>query len=334
MKLEEIGLVGQLKLKSAKVMVVGAGGLGCPVLLYLTAAGVGKIGIVDFDVVEISNLQRQVLYTVNDIGKHKAEQAVQHLKLRNPYVDFDYFSEKLSVNNALQLFKNYDIIIDGTDNFETRYLINDACVLTCKTLVYGSIQKFAGQVTVFNFPFDEMKRSATYRCLFPEPPAHNTVFNCEDVGVLGILPGLIGTIQATEAIKIITGIGKTLAGELLMIDSSTMNFDSIQFARNESSWKNFPSSPDAFQKFDYSFFCNGSALNSEIRRISAKELRENIQNKRSIQIIDVRNSDELPLLNDERVVRIPINEIRNRISEISKDLPVIVACASGERSAW
>ncbi|HMT28109.1 MAG TPA: HesA/MoeB/ThiF family protein [Bacteroidia bacterium] len=331
-KLNEIGLEGQLKLKSAKVLVVGAGGLGCPVLQYLTATGVGTIGIVDFDVVEISNLQRQVLYTFNDIGKNKAEQASDHLKLKNPFVHFDCFTEKITVGNTLKIFSDYDIIIDCTDNFETRYLINDACVLTNKTLVFGSVEKFAGQVTVFNFPVEKMQRTGTYRCLFPQPSDVNTIFNCEELGVLGILPGLIGTIQATETIKIITGLGETLAGKLLIIDASTMSFDQIQFSRNEKIWKNFPQTREELENFNYHAFCSSSTANSKIKTISPENLNINIKNNKPMQILDVRNPNELPALLSNNLLQIPVDEIRNRQTEIRKDIPVIVVCTSGQRS--
>src|SRR5690606_19253182 len=208
--LSEIGQAGQDKLLSAKVLVIGAGGLGCPVLQYLAAAGIGTLGIIDFDVVEISNLQRQVLFGTSSLGKNKAEAAKKHLEDLNPEISIMAYAEKLTYQNALELFKNYDIIVDGSDNFETRYLVNDACIITNKPLVFGAIYKFEGQVSVFNY-----QNGPSYRCLFPNPPQKDTVPNCSEIGVLGVLPGIIGSMQANEVLKIILGIGSTLSGKLL-----------------------------------------------------------------------------------------------------------------------
>jgi len=205
--LDKVGLAGQEKLKSAKVLVIGAGGLGCPILQYLTAAGVGTIGIIDFDVVDETNLQRQILFNVDDVGKSKAQCAQVHLSKQNPFVNFQVYNERINTQNALELFNQYDIIVDGTDNFSTRYLVNDSCVIANKPLVYGAIFKFEGQVAVFNY-----NNGPTYRCLFPEPPKAGSVPNCSDVGVMGVLPGLIGTQQANETIKIILQIGEVLSG--------------------------------------------------------------------------------------------------------------------------
>jgi molybdopterin/thiamine biosynthesis adenylyltransferase len=226
--LDQVGLEGQLKLKAAKVLVIGAGGLGCPVLQYLTAAGVGTIGIIDFDTIDLSNLQRQILFTKNDLGKNKAEVAAQRLKQLNDQVKFKAYPERLTTKNALELFSAYDLIIDGTDNFSTRYLVNDAAVLTNKPLVYGSIYKFEGQVAVFNY-----ENGATYRCLFPVPPKAGTVKNCSEIGVIGVLPGIIGTQQANEAIKIIVGIGKPLSGQLLIYDALKASYLTVGIQRSE-----------------------------------------------------------------------------------------------------
>ncbi len=238
LSLKEFGVDAQLKLKEAKILVVGAGGLGCPALLYLAAAGIGKIGIVDFDVVEIHNLQRQILFTEEDVEKPKSDVAVEHLRKRNSFVEFESFNQKLSAESALQLFPDYDLIIGCTDNFDARYVINDACVVLDKPFVYGSIFKFEGQVSLFNAKDKKGNRSATYRCLFPNPPAEGTIPSCEETGVIGFLPGLIGTLQAAEAIKWITGIGETLSGKLLSVNSLEMKFDLFEVERNESSWKN------------------------------------------------------------------------------------------------
>src|ERR1035437_2494874 len=220
--LPEIGLEGQQKLKQAKVLVVGAGGLGCPVLQYLTAAGVGTLGIIDFDTVDESNLQRQVLYSTEDIGKHKAAIAKEKLEKQNPDINLVSHVAHLTSANALEIISQYDIVVDGSDNFATRYLVNDACVILNKVLVFGSIFKFEGQVSVFNY-----KGGPTYRCLYPEAPAEGDVPNCAEIGVLGVLPGIVGTLQANEVIKIITGIGDILSGKLLTLDALTMQFNTF-----------------------------------------------------------------------------------------------------------
>src|SRR5687767_8417729 len=215
LSLQNFGMANQLKLKNAKVLVVGAGGLGCPALLYLTAAGVGTIGIADFDSIDISNLQRQVLYTTSDVGKKKAEVAARRLRELNPLISFQLHTQQIKATNALGIIASYDVVLDGTDNFPTRYLLNDACVLLNKPLVYGSILRFEGQVAVFNYPISK-SYSANYRDLFPEPPPPEVVPDCEQAGVLGVLPGIIGSMQANEVIKIVTGIGEPLAGKLLI----------------------------------------------------------------------------------------------------------------------
>lgn len=232
LSLKEFGMDAQLQLKLAKVLVVGAGGLGCPALLYLAAAGVGKIGVVDFDKVETSNLQRQVLYTEEDIGKAKAAVAVEHLRKRNSFVVFESFNLKLTASSAKQLFPDYDLILDCTDNFNARYIINDACVLLDKPFVYGSIFKFEGQVSLFNAKDKTGINGPTYRCLFPTPPADGTIPSCEEAGVIGFLPGLIGTLQAAESVKWITGIGEPLSGKLLSVNSLDMGFDLFEIPRN------------------------------------------------------------------------------------------------------
>lgn len=332
LKLEQVGMEGQLKLKQSKVVVVGAGGLGCAILSSLVAAGVGEIGIVDFDKVEISNLQRQHLYSLDDIGKYKTTQAIHHLKQKNPFVKFTAFNEKLNTKNAIELFQKFDLVIDGTDNFETRYLINDACVLSGKTLIYGAIDKFAGHVSVFNAPFGATSRSATYRCVFPSAPLPESVQNCESNGVLGVMPSIIGTLQATEAIKFITGLGTTLANKLLTVDALHMTFNSISISRNEKLWSNFPASVKEFEEFDYPTFC-GILKNEElIPSITFNEMEQLISNNASIQIIDIRMPHEEPQLNFPQIQKIPMSEIAQRISDIRKDIPVVIFCASGFRS--
>ena len=225
--LDEVGLVGQEKLKSASVLVIGAGGLGCPVLSYLSAAGVGRIGIIDHDTVDQSNLQRQVLYAQLDIGTPKVEAAKRYLSLLNPFVKFESYNEKLTCSNAVDFFENYDIIVDGSDNFPTRYLVNDAAVLTGKPVVFGSVFKFEGQLSVFNY-----NQGPTYRCLYSRPPGENEAPNCSEIGVIGVLPGIIGSLQANEVIKIICGIGEVLSGKLLLFDALSLNQSLLKFLKN------------------------------------------------------------------------------------------------------
>jgi molybdopterin/thiamine biosynthesis adenylyltransferase len=236
LSLKEFGIESQLRLKAASVLIIGAGGLGCPALLYLTAAGVGRIGVMDFDKVEIHNLQRQVLYNEDDIGRRKADAAIQHLRKRNSLVEFECFDQKLTPESALEIFPAFHLIIDCTDNFSARYAINDACVMLDKPFVYGSIFKFEGQVSLFNVKDKNGNNGPTYRCLFPEPPEEGTIPSCEEAGVIGFLPGLIGTLQTAEAIKLITGTGETLSGKLLSLNSFTMQFDLFDVERKENLW--------------------------------------------------------------------------------------------------
>ena len=234
--LEEFGLENQLKLKRARVLVIGAGGLGSPALLYLAAAGIGKIGIVDFDNVDTTNLQRQIIFTIDDIGKNKADAASDRLKALNSLIEIESHTVKVTSVNALDLLKDYDVVLDGSDNFPTRYLINDACVLLRKPLVYGSILKFEGQVSVFNFQKPDKTFSANYRDLFPQPPSPESIPNCEQAGVLGVLPGMIGSLMASEVIKIITGIGKPLTDKLLIFDALDTEFTPINIPNRNASF--------------------------------------------------------------------------------------------------
>ena len=264
--LDKVGEDGQEKLKAAKVLVIGAGGLGCPILQYLTAAGVGTIGIIDFDTVDETNLQRQVLFTKDDIGKNKALIAASRLNQLNEFVNFNIHAEKLTNANALGLFVDYDIIVDGTDNFSTRYLVNDACVLADRPLVYGAIYKFEGQVSVFNY-----KGGPTYRCLFPEPPEAGVVPNCSEIGVIGVLPGLIGTQQANEVIKLILGIGEPLSGKLAVYDALQASQLVLDIARNEEEVEIVKQLD--FKNYDYDYFC-GIKQEKDMNQISAQELKE------------------------------------------------------------
>lgn len=329
LRLPEIGVAGQERLKSARVLVIGAGGLGCPVLQYISAGGVGKIGIVDYDVVEETNLQRQVLFNVSDIGKPKAETLRAKLQKQNPYVTIEVFNTKLSTENILEIFSNYEIIIDGTDNFATRYLVNDACFLLNKILVSGSIFKFEGQVSVYDFT---KENSPTYRCLFPSPPSAEHALSCEDIGVIGVLPGIIGTLMANETIKIIVGIGETLSGKVLMLSALNMNFQTIEFERNTEAVNAIPKTEMEFNKMDYEFFCGSKTEDVSIKEISVIELAHLISSKEEIQIIDVREIGELPEIKDWNSLKIPLGEIEKRAMEISKDKKVIFVCRVGMRS--
>ncbi len=330
--LPEIGTIGQGKLKNAKVLVIGAGGLGCPVLLYLTAAGVGKIGIVDFDTVDESNLQRQILYAVEDIGKYKAIVAADKLFKQNPFVKFTVYNLQVNNQNALDIIKNFDIIIDGTDNFATRYLINDACVLLNKPLIYGAVYRFEGQVSVFNFKDRKGINGPTYRCVFPEPPSPESAPNCSEIGVLGVLPGIIGTMQANEAIKLITGIGEPLSGKLLLLNALTMSFTTIDVSYNKESIKNTPANVEEFLKMDYNYFCGSHKHTDGIKDITAKELISLLDKKEKLQLLDVREPGELPVVTELEDLQIPLGDIKEQTNKISRDKKVIVFCRSGARS--
>ena len=318
--LPEIGLEGQEKLKKAKVLVIGAGGLGCPVLLYLSAAGVGTLGILDFDEVSESNLHRQILYTSADVGQSKAAVAAQKLKAQNPFTNFVVHNVRLSTENALSIFEQYDIVVDGSDNFPTRYLVNDACVITNKVLVFGSIFKFDGQVSVFNY-----QGGPTYRCLFPDPPSADEVPNCAQVGVLGVLPGLIGTMQANETIKIITGAGQVLSGKLFYFDAMNMSSQTLSFERSNAA--------DVKELIDYEDFCGAKVEPTfELKSMSVDELKDLLETE-TIQLIDVREEFEYGICHLENAKLIPLGEIGNHVSRIERDVKTVVYCHHGMRSA-
>ena len=311
--LDKIGEKGQLKLKQAKVLVIGAGGLGCPVLQYLTAAGVGNIGIIDDDVIDQSNLQRQILYTIDDIGFSKATIAVKRLSKLNPFVKFNVYQEKLTRLNAISLFEKYDIIVDGSDNFSTRYLTNDAAVITNKPLVYGAIFKFEGQVSVFNY-----QGSATYRCLYPTSPKPDESPNCSEIGVLGVLSGIIGSLQANETIKIICEIGEVLSNKLLMYDTLTMRQMVLTFEKTNNA------DISELAK-DYDFFCGIISTENEIT------LEELENNKEQYNLLDVRENweREQQHINGQHI---PLAELSKRFNELQTDKPLVVYCKSGVRS--
>ena len=311
--LEDIGEDGQLKLKQAKVLVIGAGGLGCPILQYLTAAGVGKIGIIDHDTIDQSNLQRQILYSHDAIGQFKAEVAAQRLSGLNPFVNFEVYLQKLTSEVAIELFSKYDIVVDGSDNFPTRYLVNDAAVLTNKPVVFGSIYKFEGQVSVFNY-----NNGPTYRCLYPNAPKPNEVPNCSEIGVLGVLPGIIGSLQANEVIKLICGIGDVLSGKLLTYNALSMQQLILSFQKNESIQV---TELDA----DYDFLCGLPKSNLEITK---NELESNLE---YYNLLDVREDYERAQ-HHIGGQHIPLGDLKHRLDEVSQDKDLVVYCKAGMRS--
>ncbi len=321
--LDKVGESGQEKLKAAKVLIIGAGGLGCPVLQYLTAAGVGTIGIIDFDTVDESNLQRQVLFSISDVGTNKALAAKNRLEQLNQFIKFNIYQEKLTNTNSLQLVNQYDIIVDGTDNFSSRYLINDACVKANKPLVYGAIYKFEGQVSVFNY-----KNGPSYRCLFPEAPEVGSVPSCSEIGVIGVLPGLIGTQQANEVIKIILEIGEVLSGKLVIYDALKASQFTVAIKRNEEQL-NIAKQID-FDSYDYDYYC-GIKKEQNMNEISAQELKELIQ-KEEIQVIDVREPYETPKVEALNAINIPLQTIPQNMDKIAKDKKVVIHCQHGVRS--
>lgn len=323
--LKELGEIGQQKLKDAKVLVIGAGGLGCPALLYLAGAGVGRIGIVDFDLVTLSNLHRQVLFSVHDIGLSKALRAGDVLEQINPDIEIIVFNEKLSNVNALDILKGFDIILDGTDNFASRYLINDACVILKKTLVYGAISRFEGQLAIFNHP-SETKIAVNYRDLFPQAPTDGEVLNCEEAGVIGVLPGIIGTMMANETIKLITGIGNALINRLLTYNSLNNHFFEMELLAMPETGKMIPENAMAFKKFNYDWFCS---VHSAFE-LSQEEFEEKMQEK-NIQFVDVREAGEAAQPEDFDHINIPLSSLKDQIPDIKAET-IILFCQSGKRS--
>jgi molybdopterin/thiamine biosynthesis adenylyltransferase/rhodanese-related sulfurtransferase len=322
----EFNLAAQKKLKAAKVLVVGAGGLGSPMLLYLAAAGVGQIGIVDFDVVEDSNLQRQVLFTVDDIGKSKAKTARERLLKLNPHVKFTVYNNAFTKDNALEIIKDYDVVADGTDNFPTRYLVNDACVLAGKINVYASIFRFEGQVSVFNFLNKDGTRGANYRDLFPAPPPPGMVPSCAEGGVLGVLPGIIGSMQASEVIKVITEVGEPLAGRLFLFDAASFTTRVLKVRKN--------SKTQITELINYEEFCGIGIENEEdkIKEVTVQDLKKWQEEGVDFQLLDVRQPYEYEIANLGGEL-IPQNELAQNLDKISTNKKVIVHCRSGKRSA-
>ena len=325
--LKEFGEAGQQKLMQSKVLVIGAGGLGCPVVQYLTAAGVGTIGIVDDDTVSLTNLHRQVLYSVNDIGVPKTDRAAAVMQALNPDINIIPFNQRLTVENALELIPAFDIVIDGTDNFSTRYMINDACVLLDKPLVYGAVSQFEGQVTIFNCLQENNDKPVNYRDLFPQPPKEDEVLNCAEAGVLGVLPGIIGTMMANETIKLITGIGEPLVNRLLTYNALNNQVYELELSAREETRALIPASEILFKQMDYQWLCGSSPSAFEIDGDEFDELLE----KETIDVIDVREIDEIPVVHEFYHQKIPLKQIGDFVQDIKSD-SVVVFCQSGKRS--
>lgn len=336
--LPEIGMAGQRKLLEAKVLCIGAGGLGCPVTLYLAAAGVGTIGLVDFDEVDMSNLQRQVLFTTQDIGKPKTRVAKERLEALNPDVNVVIYEQALTSANAMDIIRDYDIVVDGTDNFPTRYLVNDACVLLGKINIYGSIFRFDGQASVLCAP-----DGPCYRCLYPEPPPPGEVPSCAEGGVLGILPGYIGAIQATETVKLITGIGKPLIGRLIQYNALNMTMRELKIRKHHDC-------PICGEKrtihelIDYQEFCGIAGQEQQLAEadqlnVSAVDLKKMLDSDRGVKVLDVRNLNEYEICRIEGAPLIPVAELQYRLDEVESLLgdrdgegELVVYCHSGMRS--
>jgi adenylyltransferase/sulfurtransferase len=330
--LPEVGIEGQRRLKAARVLCVGTGGLGSPLAFYLTAAGVGTLGLVDFDVVDASNLQRQIIHSTKDIGRKKLDSAEEKLTALNPSVNVVKHETMLTSANALEILKDYDIVADGTDNFPTRYLVNDACVLLGKPNVYGSIFRFEGQASVF-----ATEQGPCYRCLYPEPPPPGLVPSCAEGGVLGILPGLVGVIQATEVIKLILGKGDSLIGRLLLVDALNMRFRELKLRKNPKC-PVCGENPTVTALIDYQHFCGiapetaeDRTLKNGIPQITVKELKRRIDTGEDVYLIDVREPYEYQLAQIGGKL-IPQNDVPQRLAEIDRNREVIVHCRSGVRS--
>ncbi len=326
----EVGMEGQLKLKAARVLCIGTGGLGSPLALYLAAAGVGTLGLVDFDVVDYTNLQRQIIHSTADVGRKKLDSAADKLKAINPFLDLRTFDTRLSSANALELFRDFDIIADGTDNFPTRYLVNDACVLTGKPNVYGSIFRFEGQASVF-----ATEQGPCYRCLYPEPPPPGLVPSCAEGGVLGILPGLVGVMQATEVIKLILGKGEPLIGRLLLIDALNMKFRELKLRKN----RDCPvcgTHPTVTKLIDYDEFCGIRGEEKSVANtptdMQVEELKRRLDAGDDIFVLDVREPHEYQICNIGGHL-IPLNDLPSRVHELDSSREIVAHCKMGGRSA-
>jgi sulfur-carrier protein adenylyltransferase/sulfurtransferase len=327
----EVGMEGQLKLKQAKVLCVGAGGLGSPLAMYLAAAGIGTLGIVDFDIVDLTNLQRQIIHSTDDVGRKKLDSAAETVSAINPNVEIRKFETRLTSQNALDIIREFDIVVDGTDNFATRYLVNDACVLTGKPNVYGSIFRFEGQASVF-----ATKDGPCYRCLYPEPPPPGVVPSCAEGGVLGILPGLIGVMQATEAIKLILGAGEPLIGRLLLVDALAMRFRELKLRKNPDC-PVCGDHPTVTALIDYEQFCGirgeEKGANANIGDMTPEELKQKIDaGDKDLFVLDVREPNEYQICSLGGHL-IPLNDLPKRVGELDQSKEIVVHCKMGGRSA-
>jgi sulfur-carrier protein adenylyltransferase/sulfurtransferase len=328
----EITLTGQLKLKAARVLTIGSGGLGSPLLAYLTAAGVGKIGLVDFDTVDYSNLHRQIIHKTRNVGKPKIHSAIETMKEINPYVEVQPYEVAFTSANAMEIIKDYDIVIDGTDNFPTRYLVNDACVLAGKPNVYGSIFRFEGQASVF-----WAEKGPCYRCLYPEPPEPGMVPSCAEGGVLGVLPGIIGVVQAIEAVKLICGIGDPLIGRLLLFDAMKMKFRELKLRKDPSCPLCGPN-PTIHELIDYELFCGLKPATTEpvmtgFGEITVQELKSAMDAKLDFDLIDVREPQEYEVGKISGSKLIPLGDLPQRLHELDSAREIVVHCKMGGRSA-
>ena len=327
--LPEVGMNGQLALKAASVLCIGAGGLGSPLALYLAAAGVGRLGLVDFDVVDLSNLQRQILHGTSDLGRPKLDSARDRIHDVNPHVAIETHEERLTSANALDILTDYDVIVDGTDNFPTRYLVNDACVLLGKPNVYGSIFRFEGQASVF-----WAAKGPCYRCLFPAPPPPGLVPSCAEGGVLGVLPGIVGTIQATETLKLITGSGEPLIGRLLLFDALAMRFRELKL-KKDPACKLCGEKPEIRELIDYEGFCGVTAepTPAPASDITPLDLRARIDRGDRLLLLDVRNTEEWDICRIEGATLIPLPQLASRIGELDQSREIVCYCKMGGRSA-
>ena len=325
----EVGMEGQLKLKAAKVLCIGAGGLGSPLAMYLAAAGVGTLGIVDFDVVDFTNLQRQIIHSTADVGRKKLDSAEESIKGINPYVEVRKFETRLSSENALDIFRDFDIVVDGTDNFPTRYLVNDACVLTGKPNVYGSIFRFEGQASVL-----ATKEGPCYRCWYPEPPPPGLVPSCAEGGVLGILPGLVGVIQATETVKLILRKGEPLIGRVLLVDTLGMKFRQLKLRKNPDC-PVCGAHPTITKLIDYQEFCGirgeEAPVTTKVPEIQPEELKQRLDAGEDIFILDVREPHEYQICNLNGYL-IPLGDLPQRVHELDSSREIVAHCRSGVRS--
>lgn len=327
MILPGFGEPAQQALAQASVLVIGAGGLGCPALQYLVAAGVGTIGIADGDTVSLDNLHRQILFNTADIGKNKAEAAAIHLKKLNPDITIQVFAKNVNTQNLLGLLSSYEMIVDGTDNFAARYMINDACVLMKRILVYGAVSRFEGQVAVFNYPSITNERRTNYRDLFPEPPNESEVLNCADAGVIGVLPGIIGTMQASEIIKLVTGIGTPLINQLLTFNVLNNQIYTVKISARQHTVAEMPLTTEMFEQTNYAWLCGASV---DLNEIDAETFDRYIQQS-GIDVVDVRESNEMPVINEFQHCHMPLATIKVAAEQLKNDT-VVVFCQSGKRS--